>query len=52
MEKVLREIGERVKQARLACGLSQADLAEKLNLTSAFGIRNGARTITWPSPLI
>ncbi len=36
MERLLREIGERVKQARLARGLSQADLAEMLNLSDAY----------------
>lgn len=48
MEKVLREIGERVKQARLACGLSQADLAEKLNLSVAYlsKIENGKNVMS------
>ena len=48
MEKVLREIGERVKQARLACGLSQADLAEKLNVSVAYlsKIENGKKVMS------
>ena len=36
MESMLREIGERVKQARLARGLSQADLAELLNVSDGY----------------
>ena len=48
MEKDLREIGERVKQARLARGLSQADLAEKLNMSVTYlsKIENGRNVMS------
>lgn len=36
MKRLLREIGERVKQARLSRGLSQADLADMLKLSDAY----------------
>lgn len=36
MDRLLRDIGERVKQARLARGMSQAELAEKLGLSDAY----------------
>lgn len=36
MDKLLCEIGERVKQARIARGLSQAELAEILGLSDAY----------------
>ena len=36
MDKLLREIGDRVKQVRLARGLSQSELAEKLGLSDAY----------------
>lgn len=36
MENLLREIGERVRQARQARGLSQADLAELLNVSDGY----------------
>lgn len=33
MDANLKEVGARIKDARKACGLSQADLAEKLNIS-------------------
>lgn len=36
MEKLLREIGERVRKARLAKGMSQAQLAEALNISPPY----------------
>lgn len=31
-----RKVGNRIKQARIACGLTQAQLAEELNLTPKY----------------
>ena len=36
MEKQLKEIGERVRKARLAKGMSQAQLAEALNISPPY----------------
>lgn len=36
MEKLLKEIGERVRKARLAKGMSQAQLAEALNISPPY----------------